>query len=394
MARGSPRDAKGPRPRAGRGRPPTDRTAPSGPLGRGSKPPAAGRARPLPRARPLGGGPSSGGRGARPSSARSSARTLSSSSRGGPPQASHSGLGAQNRKNRPRSGSAGLAAGSQRSSRSPGLGGDQVEGRQAVRELLAARRREVHHVLLAEGRDESPILTEIARLAKSQGIPLRLVGPLQIAAAARTDAPQGVIAVAAPLSPCTIADLLEHGAGPDRRLEGPLPAPFLLVVDGVTDPHNLGALLRTASCAGVTGVILARHRAVQLSPVVAKAAAGAIEHLRIALAAGIPGALVELGSAGVWSIGLDSGGDQSIFSLPVADAPLALVVGAEGRGLGALTRRRCDVLAAIPTLGALDSLNVSTAAAIACFEVARRRGLDDGAPPGNGSLLGPASSPQ
>ena len=148
---------------------------------------------------------------------------------------------------------------------------------------------------------------------------------------------------------------------------------LLLVVDGVTDPGNLGAILRTAECAGVTGVVLPRHRAARITATVAKRAAGAIEHLRFAPVSGIPTALATLAELGVWSVGLDVTADQTIWDLPIADAPLALVLGAEGRGLSRLVRQRCDVTTRIPVSGRLDALNVSAATAVALFEVLRRR---------------------
>ena len=151
--------------------------------------------------------------------------------------------------------------------------------------------------------------------------------------------------------------------------------PFLLVLDGVTDPHNVGALLRSAECAGVTGVVLPRHRAVHVTPTVAKVAAGAVEYLEIAVVPGVPNALRRLDELGVTSIGLDAGAPASLFDARFdAEGPVALVVGAEGRGLAALTRKRCSALAAIPRFGALNALNVAAAGAVACFEVARRRG--------------------
>lgn len=157
--------------------------------------------------------------------------------------------------------------------------------------------------------------------------------------------------------------------GPDRGV-----APFLIVLDGVTDPHNVGALLRTAECAGVTGVVLPRHRAVHVTPTVAKVAAGAIEHLDIAVVPGIPNALRQLDELGVTSVGLDAEAPTSLFDLDLeVTAGVALVMGAEGKGLASLTRRRCSALAGIPQFGALGSLNVSSAGAVACFELARRR---------------------
>ena len=151
------------------------------------------------------------------------------------------------------------------------------------------------------------------------------------------------------------------------------PAPFLVALDGVTDPQNLGALLRTAACAGVSGVVLPRHRAVHVTPTVTKAAAGAIEHVPLAVVPGMPAALARARELGVWTVGLDAGARQSLFDLEVATEPVLLALGAEGGGLGRLTRQRCEALVRIPLAGGLPSLNVAAAGAVACFEIARRR---------------------
>src|SRR4051794_15148191 len=146
--------------------------------------------------------------------------------------------------------------------------------------------------------------------------------------------------------------------------------PFLVAVDGVTDPGNLGALLRSAEGAGVTGVVLPKHRAVHVTPTVAKTAAGAVEYLPMAVVGGLPTAITTLQNAGIWVIGLDEGGSDTLFDLDLGDEPVALVLGAEGKGLSRLVRQRCDVVASIPLGGRLASLNVAAAGALACFEVA------------------------
>jgi len=250
------------------------------------------------------------------------------------------------------------------------LGGEQVEGRRAVRELLAARRRAVHEVWVADGVAQAGIVDEIVALAETVGVPVRHVVRGRLDAMARTDAPQGVLALAAPLTEASLEDLVGLG---ERDGGARAAAPFLLVLDGVTDPHNLGALLRSAECAGATGVVLPRHRAAHVTPTVTKAAAGALEHLPIAVVAGIPSALQTLGDAGVWTVGLDAAGPGRLWDLDLASQPVAVVLGAEGRGLSRLARARCDVVVAIPQTGAIDSLNVSAAGALALFEVARRR---------------------
>ncbi len=247
-----------------------------------------------------------------------------------------------------------------------GLGGDQVEGRQAVRELLLGGRR-VRELWVATDVDEADVVSDILDLARELRVTVREVGRSKLAAEARTDSPQGVLAKAAPLSEVELDDLA-RGRSPSGA------APFLICADGVTDPGNLGALLRSASCAGATGVVLPRHRAVHITPTVAKAAAGAIEHLPMALVGGVPNALAHLRELGVWVVGLDMIADQTLFELgPVAQEPIALVFGAEGRGLSRLARQRCDVVVRIPLLGPLESLNVAAAGALACYEVARQR---------------------
>jgi 23S rRNA (guanosine2251-2'-O)-methyltransferase len=258
------------------------------------------------------------------------------------------------------------AAGSRRAP-DRGLGGDQVEGRHAVRELLLAGRRKVQEVWVLGEQDEAEVLDDIAELAQSVNVPVRQVGRGKFFAQARTESSQGVLAKARALPEADLDDMVKGRRG--------RPAPFLLALDGVTDPGNLGALLRTAECAGVTGVVLPRHRAVHITPTVTKAAAGAVEYLDMTVVGGLPTALSRAREAGVWVIGLDSGGTETIYDLALADEPVMLVLGAEGQGLSRLVRQRCDAVVAIPLGGRLGSLNVSAAGALACFEVVRRRQL-------------------
>jgi 23S rRNA (guanosine2251-2'-O)-methyltransferase len=240
-----------------------------------------------------------------------------------------------------------------------GLGGEQVEGRRAVLELLRAGRRAVRSVSVSSSARDDPALDEIRELA---GPALQMVGAERIDALARTDAPQGVVARAAPLP---VADLDEILARPDA---------FVVALDGVSDPRNLGAVARVAETAGATGLVLPRHRSAPITPTVTKAAAGALEYLPIAVVGGVPAALERARRAGCWTVGLDAAaGDRSLFDLDLADQPLVVVLGSEGRGLARLTSARCDVLVSIPMHGSIGSLNVSAAAALACHEIARRR---------------------
>jgi len=217
---------------------------------------------------------------------------------------------------------------------------------------------------MADGMDPAPILDEIEALAARRRVKVEYVSRRRIDLVARTEGPQGVVATARPVPETPLDELCTPVRGTQ---------PFLVVVDGVTDPQNLGALLRSAECAGVTGVVLPRHRSVHLSPTVAKVAAGAIEYLPMALVPGIPATLQRLSAAGIWTVGLDAGSPRSLYGLPLGAEAVALVLGSEGEGLAPLTRKRCDALVSIPQRGTLSSLNVATAGAIACFDLARRR---------------------
>ncbi|MDH3296230.1 MAG: RNA methyltransferase, partial [Acidimicrobiia bacterium] len=191
--------------------------------------------------------------------------------------------------------------------RPKGLGGNQVEGRQAVRELLLAGQRPVREVLMIEDLASADILTDIEELANELGVSLRKVSRRHLAAEAVTDSHQGVVAKAAALREVDFDRLIAD------------PNAFLLVLDGVTDPGNLGGILRTAECAGVTGVVLGRHRSAHVSPAVTKTAAGAVEHVPLTLVGGIPASLAAMTDAGVFTVGLDEAAERSIFELPMSE---------------------------------------------------------------------------
>ena len=243
-----------------------------------------------------------------------------------------------------------------------------------MRELLLAGRRRTRTVMLAKGLDPAPIIEHIVDLAREQRAAIREVSRAALDAAARTESPQGVVALADPLPEVDLATLIEAPTADSASRDGQLrAAPFLLALDGITDPGNFGAVLRTAECAGVTGVVLRSHRSVRITPTVTKTAAGAVEHLRFAAVPGLPAALRTLSRHHVWTVGLDPAGSRPIHELELAGEPVTLVLGSEGRGLSRLVAQRCDALASIPLRGTLDSLNVAAAAAVACFEIARRR---------------------
>ncbi len=234
-----------------------------------------------------------------------------------------------------------------------------------MRELLLAGDRRVFEILLSAEVDRGDIIGDIVTLAGELRVPVTEISRAKLDSMSRTDAPQGVVARAAEIPDVELDELCTPSD------DG---APFLLAVDGVTDPGNLGALLRIGECAGVTGVVLPRHRAVHVTPTVTKSAAGAVEYLPMALVGGLPAAIESMKAAGVWVVGLDATGDTAVHDLPVAREGVCLVLGAEGKGLSRLVRQRCDLIASIPLHGRLASLNVASAGAVACYEIARRRG--------------------
>lgn len=242
-----------------------------------------------------------------------------------------------------------------------GLGGDQVEGRRAVLELLLAKRRAVQQIFVAEGQDASEVLDAIEFEAQRQRIPVHLVAKARLDREAKTEGHQGVMALAAALSTVSLEELLS------------VKRPFLLVCDGVTDPRNLGAMLRSADGAGVSGVIVPRHRSARISPTVTKTAAGAIEYLTFCDVGGIPSTIDQLNRAGVLTVGLAEDAKSSLYGVDLASSPVALVVGGEEKGLSSLTRKRCATVVSIPQLGRISSLNAGVAVSVAAFEVARQR---------------------
>lgn len=248
------------------------------------------------------------------------------------------------------------------------LGGDHIEGRQAVRELLRAGTRRTQQVLISEDVHNTAILAEIADLCEERRVPIRQLSARKLDDYALTESHQGVIAQAESIRPVEVETMITST---------PHKPPLVVALDGVTDPGNLGAILRTAEVAGVTGVVLPRHRAVRLTPAAVKAAAGAIEHLPIALVPGLPATMKEMSDQGLWVVGLDGTAANSIYEMRVATEPLLIVLGAEGEGLSHLTKKRCDQLVSIPQIGQLESLNVSNAAAITIYEIQRQREMHD-----------------
>jgi 23S rRNA (guanosine2251-2'-O)-methyltransferase len=237
-----------------------------------------------------------------------------------------------------------------------------IFGIHAVEEALAARGRGFDYVAVVPGRGDARI-QKIAQLCREAGVPLRSIPRDQLTRLAKTANHQGVVAVTAEKKYEDVADLLAH-----KRVQ----YAFILLLDGIEDPHNLGAIIRTAEGAGADGIVIPERRAVGVTPTVVKASAGASEHLPIARVTNLGRALEDLKSRNIWTVGLDERGSQLYDQLDYK-MDCALVLGAEGHGLHEQVRKKCDFLVSIPMLGKVPSLNVSVAAAIVMYEVARQR---------------------
>ena len=233
-----------------------------------------------------------------------------------------------------------------------------VFGIHPVLEALRAGRVSVVRIADREGAR----LREVVDLAARTGVPVQREPAERLENRARGRVHQGVVAELTEGASYDVADLVR----------GAVAAPFLVVLDGVEDPHNLGAILRTADAAGVDGVVVQDRRSAARSGVAAKASAGAISHVRLAEVVNVARALDELKELGVWTVGL-AGEAAQVYDQADLTGPIAVVLGAEGPGMRRLVREKCDFLVSIPMAGQVGSLNVSVAAGVVLFEAARQR---------------------
>jgi 23S rRNA (guanosine2251-2'-O)-methyltransferase len=244
-----------------------------------------------------------------------------------------------------------------------------VHGIHPVRELLRAGRR-IDVIIVADAREGSGPVAEIERLAVAAKVPVRTAEPGELERLAPGAVHQGVVALAPPFPLVDLDRLLAHAEASGRP-------PLLVAVDGVTDPHNLGSIARTAEAVGAHGLVLPDRRSAPITPVVEKSAAGALAHLPVAGVTNLVRALGELAKAGVWSLGLDGEAEATLAEHPLASGPVVLVVGAEGGGLSRLVRERCDALVRLPMLGRVGSLNASVAAGVALYTLLAAREAAD-----------------
>lgn len=239
---------------------------------------------------------------------------------------------------------------------------DVIAGRNPVREALKTN-RPINKIMIAGNVLTGP-LREIFAKAREKNIPVQRADRRRLDKFAAGVSHQGVVALVAAGEYVGVEDILASVK--------PGEAPFIFVLDEIHDPHNLGAILRTAHAAGIHGVIIPRRRSAPLTPAVARASAGAVEHVPVARVANIVQTINILKEKGLWVAGADARGSE-IFWDARLDGPLALVVGGEDKGLGRLVKERCDVLVRLPMTGRAHSLNASVAAALLAYEVLRQR---------------------
>ena len=246
-----------------------------------------------------------------------------------------------------------------------GIRNEIIEGRNAVIEALRAGRT-IDKLYISRG-EVDKTLGHIASKARDKGIVVVECDRRKLDFMSQTHAHQGVIAVCAVREYCTVEDIL---ALAEERGE----VPFVIVCDEISDGHNLGAIIRSAECAGAHGVIIPKRRSAGLTAVVDKASAGAAEHMAIARVPNLPAAIRTLKERGLWIYGTAADGTSELWHTDFT-GPLALVIGSEGDGMGRLVAESCDYIVSLPMKGRLSSLNASAAAAITMYEILRQRGL-------------------
>ncbi|MGI6028562.1 MAG: 23S rRNA (guanosine(2251)-2'-O)-methyltransferase RlmB [Candidatus Heteroscillospira sp.] len=242
---------------------------------------------------------------------------------------------------------------------------DIIEGRNSVTEALRAG-RSMDKIYIAKG-DVDKTLGHIASAAREKGIVVVETDRRKLDAMSRTHAHQGVIALCAVREYCSVQDILDIAA---QRGE----PPFVIICDEISDVHNLGAIIRTAECAGAHGVIIPKRRSAGLTAVVGKTSAGAAEHMAVARVPNLVAAIKELKDAGLWIYGTAADGQSDLWKTDLS-GPIGLVIGSEGDGIGRLVAEKCDFMVSIPMHGKVSSLNASAAASIMIYEILRQRSL-------------------
>ncbi len=239
----------------------------------------------------------------------------------------------------------------------------KVEGRNAVIELLKSDRT-INKIMIAKGEKQGSIY-EIIKLAKEKRIVITEVDKAKLDTISETKHHQGVIAFASPIEYKTLDDILEIAKSKNED-------PFILIADEIEDPHNLGALIRTAEIAGCHGLVIPKRRSALVTEVVTKVSCGATEYLPIARVNNINEAVRDLKENGVWVVGTDGSADKLYYEQDFR-GPIAIIIGSEGRGMNKLTMKSCDFLVKIPMFGHITSLNASVSGGIVLFEAVKQR---------------------
>ena len=237
-------------------------------------------------------------------------------------------------------------------------------GRNSAREALRARRRHIHRVVLADNVGQAPIITEILSLAKKLKIPVQTTSRHKLNEVSKEH--QGVALQVGRYPFVAVEDILRRAT----KLEQP---PFIVALDHITDPHNVGAILRTAEIVGVHGILLPKQRAASITPAVVKASAGATEHIWVAQVSNLVQTLKKLKQTNVWVIGVEGTTQATPYHQANLSDAIALVIGSEGQGMSRLVKETCDLLIKLPMKGQIESLNASVAAGLALYEVWRTR---------------------
>lgn len=240
---------------------------------------------------------------------------------------------------------------------------DKIEGRNPVIEAIKSG-REINKILVAKGAREGSI-RQIIAMAKDNRIVVQQVDIQKLNSISLTRSHQGVIAFTSAIKYVEVEDILENAISKSEDA-------FVIVLDEIADPQNLGSIIRSADAAGAHGVIIPKRRAVGITPVVAKASAGAVEYVPIARVSNIAQTLEKLKKTGIWIVGTDAGADDSLLDCDLK-GPIAVLVGGEGKGLGTLIKDKCDRLIKIPMKGRISSLNAAVAAAVIMYEVVKQR---------------------
>lgn len=240
-----------------------------------------------------------------------------------------------------------------------------IEGRNPVIEALKSD-RQIEKVIIAKGTKEGSI-SKIVAMARDKNIIIQNVDRSKLDSMSDTNAHQGVIAIAAEYAYKTIDDILSLA---EERGE----APFIIILDEIEDPHNLGAIIRSAECAGAHGVIIPKRRSVGVTAVVAKTSAGAVEYVPVVKVTNISDTIEQLKKLNIWVYGADVEGENYYYEKDLRGS-IALVIGNEGKGMSRIVKEKCDFLIKIPVLGKVSSLNASVAASILTYDVVRQRGV-------------------